>query len=210
MFVINGMVLVLAGLGAMGFGLMLFYALLPLFYAFFGAGVGYWLGSFITSTVPGEMSLVKFIFVLIGAVVFAGAAYSLEELRRILIGIGLGSLLGGLIASALGLTGFLGITIMVIAAVLGAGITLAVFDGFIVVASALGGAGLAMDGVHLIFRSLDIVDRSTISDGAIAPLIIWVVLGALAMAWQFKNIERWTHNAGPATDQADGRADGPT
>lgn len=205
MFVINGMVLVLAGLGAMGFGLMLFYALLPLFYAFFGAGVGYWLGSFFTSTVPGEMSLAKFIFVLGGAIIFAGAAYSLEKFRRILIGVGLGSLLGGLIASALGLTGFLGVVIMIIAAVIGAGITLAVFDGFIIITSALGGSGLAMDGVYLMFRSLDIVDRSTIGDGAVAPLIIWMVLGALATAWQFTNVERWTRNVRRATDHADGQ-----
>ena len=102
-------------------------------------------------------------------------------------------------------TGFLGALFMIGGAVIGAGITLIVFDAFIIVASAVGGAGLAMDGLHLIFRSLDMVDRSTISDGAVAPLIIWVVLGALAMAWQFKNIERWTHNAGPATDQADGQ-----
>ena len=201
MYVINGIVLILAGLGAMGFGLFLFYALLPLFYAFFGAGVGYWLGSFFTSTLPGEMSLVKFLFAIGGALVFASSAYFLEGFRRILIGIGLGSLLGGLIAGALGLTGFLGSLIMLVAAVIGAGITLAVFDGFIIIASALGGAGLAMDGVYLIFRSLGIVDRSSIADGAIAPLVIWMVLGAAATAWQFTNIERWTRNVQRATDQ---------
>ena len=201
MYVINGIVLVLAGVGAMGFGLFLFYALLPLFYAFFGAGVGYWLGSFFTSTLPGEMSLVKFLFAIGGALVFASSAYFLEGFRRILIGIGLGSLLGGLIASALGLTGFLGSLIMLVAAVIGAGITLAVFDGFIIIASALGGAGLAMDGVHLIFRSLGIVDRSSIADGAVAPLVIWIVLGAAATAWQFTNIERWTRNVQQAPDQ---------
>jgi hypothetical protein len=201
MYVVNGIVLVLAGVGAMGFGLFLFYALLPLFYAFFGAGVGYWLGSFFTNTLPGEMSFIKLLFAIGGGLVFAGSAYFLEPFRRILIGIGLGSLLGGLIASALGLSGFLGTIIMVIAAVIGAGITLAVFDGFIVIASALGGAGLAMDGVHLIFRSLGIVDRTSIGDGAIAPLIVWIVLGAAATAWQFTNIERWTRNVQRATDQ---------
>ena len=40
MFVLNGLFLIVVGVGAMGFGLMLFYALLPLFYAFFGLGVG--------------------------------------------------------------------------------------------------------------------------------------------------------------------------
>ena len=201
MYVLNGIVLILAGVGAMGFGLFLFYALLPLFYAFFGAGVGYWLGSFLTSTLPGEMSFIKLLFAIGGGLMFAGSAYFLESFRRILIGIGLGSLIGGLIASALGLTGFLGSIIMLVAAVIGAGITLAVFDGFIIITSALGGAGLAMDGVHLIFRSLGFVDRTSIGDGAIAPLVIWMVLGAAATAWQFTNIERWTRNVQRATDQ---------
>lgn len=191
MHVVNGIFLILVGLGAMGFGLMLFYALLPLFYAFFGVGVGYWLGSLLTSAPEGEMSFVKMIFALGGGIVFAAGAYFFEPFRRILIGIGLGSLLGALIASALGLTGFLGIVIMIVAAVVGAGFTLAVFDAFIVVSSALGGAGLAMDGGHLIFRSFDILDRTAISDGAAVPLIIWIVAGAIAMGWQFMNIERW-------------------
>jgi hypothetical protein len=191
----NGIFLILVGLGAMGFGLMLFYALLPLFYAFFGVGVGYWLGSMLTSSPPGEMSLIKLLFALGGGIVFAGGAYFFESFRRILIGIGLGSLIGGLIASALGLTGFVGVVVMVIAAFIGAGITLAVFDAFIVIASALGGAGLAMDGAHLVFQSMDVLDRTTIAGGAYTPLIIWVVLGAIAMGWQFANLERWTGNA---------------
>ena len=44
-YILNGIFLILAGLGAMGFGLMIFYALLPLFYAMSGYGVGYWLSS---------------------------------------------------------------------------------------------------------------------------------------------------------------------
>ena len=52
-----------------------------------------------------------------------------------------------------------------------------------------------MDGGHLILRSLDILDRAAIAEGAITPLIIWVVVGAIAMGWQFMNIERWTGNA---------------
>ena len=195
MQILNGIFLILVGLGAMGFGLMLFYALLPLFYAFFGIGVGYWLGSMLTSTPPGEMSFVKLIFALGGGIIFAGGAYFFETFRRILIGIGLGSLLGGLVASALGLTGIIGVIIMIVAAVVGAGITLAVFDAFIIVASAIGGAGLVMDGVHLIFQSLDVLDRTTIALGTITPLVIWIVISAIAMGWQFMNIERWTGNA---------------
>jgi len=195
MYIVNGIILILVGLGAMGFGLFLFYALLPLFYAFFGVGVGYWLGSLLTGAPEGELSIVKLVFAIGGGALFAGGAYFFEPLRRILIGIGLGSLIGGLIASAFGLTGFLGALFMIGGAVIGAGITLIVFDAFIIVASAVGGAGLAMDGLHLIFRSLDILDRAAIAEGASVPLLIWVIVVAIAMGWQIMNIERWTGNA---------------
>jgi hypothetical protein len=41
----------------MGFGLFLFYAFLPVFYAFFGIGVGYWLGALAMSARGSETSL---------------------------------------------------------------------------------------------------------------------------------------------------------
>ncbi len=192
MDVINGVFLIVVGLATMGLGLFLFYAMLPLFYAFFGFGVGYELGLFLTSTPADEFSVFRLAFAGGGAVVFAAGAYFLEPFRRVLLGIGLGSLLGGLIANALGLTGFLGVVIMAIAAFIGAGIVLRVFDAFIIGATALGGAGLAMDGAHLVFRSLGILDRTTIVNGAVTPLIIWLVLGAIAIGWQFKNLEKWT------------------
>lgn len=194
MYLLNGISLILVGLAAMGFGLFLFYAVLPLFYAFFGIGVGYWFGSLLTGAPPGDANLIKSFFAIGGGVLFAGCAYFLEPFRRILIGVGLGSLIGGLIASAIGLTGFLGVVIMIVAGVIGAGITLAVFDMFIVVASAFGGAGLAMDGLHLIFSSIDMLDRTATANGAVVPLIIWIVAGVIAMGWQIMNIERWTRN----------------
>ena len=189
---LNGLFWIVVGLGTMGLGLFLFYALLPLFYGFFGFGVGYELGIFLISTPADEFSVFRLAFAGGGAVVFAAAAYFLEPFRRILLGIGLGSLLGGLIANALGLTGFLGVVIMAIAAFIGAGIVLRVFDAFIIGATALGGAGLAMDGAHLVLESLRILDRTTIVTGAVTPLIIWLVLGATGIGWQFKNIEKWT------------------
>jgi hypothetical protein len=200
MIVINGIALIFVGLGVMGFGLFLFYALLPLFYAFFGVGVGYWFGSLLTGAPPGDANLIKLLFAIGGAVLFGGSAYFLEPFRRILVGIGLGSLVGGMIASAIGLTGFLGTIIMIAAGVIGALITLAVFDPYIIVASAFGGAGLAMDGSHLIFRSFGILDRTEIADGAMLPLVIWIVAGTVGMGWQFKNIARWTVRTGLAPD----------
>lgn len=199
MFILNGIALIFVGLGLMGFGLFLFYALLPLFYAFFGVGVGYWLGSLLTGAPPGDANLVKLFFAIGGAVLFGGSAYFLEPFRRIVIGIGLGSLVGGLIVSAIGLTGFLGAVIMIAAGAIGALITLAVFDPYIVIASAFGGAGLAMDGLHLIFGFIGILDRTAIADGALLPLVVWVVAGGVAMGWQFKNIARWTIRSGLTT-----------
>lgn len=196
MFIVTGIILIFIGLGAMGFGLMLFYALLPLFYAIFGLGVGYELATLLTGAPQGEMTWVKLLFGLVSAMLFAGGAYFFEPFRRILIGVGLGSLLGGLLATALGLSGFLGALIMFVAAVIGAGLTLKVFDTFIVVSSAFGGAGLAMDGMHLLFGSLTFLDRSTISDGAMTPLLIWSVAGAIGLGWQFMNLERWSRRAG--------------
>ena len=201
MMVLNGISLIFVGLATMGFGLFLFYALLPLFYAFFGVGVGYWFGSLLTGAPPGDGNLIKLFFALGGAILFGGSAYFLESFRRVLIGIGLGSLIGGLIASAIGLTGFLGAVIMIVAGIIGAGITLAVFDTFIIVSSAFGGAGVAMDGFHLIFRSLGIFDRTAIADGALVPLMIWIIAGTVAMGWQFKNIEGWTVTDHPSTDE---------
>jgi len=39
-------------------------------------------------------------------------------------------------------------------------------------------------------------DRSSIAEGAMVPLVIWVVAAAIAMGWQFMNIEEWTRRAG--------------
>ena len=41
---LDGILLILVGLMSTGVGLLLFYTMLPLFYALFGLGAGYWLG----------------------------------------------------------------------------------------------------------------------------------------------------------------------
>ncbi|MGB5705235.1 MAG: hypothetical protein WBM41_00275 [Arenicellales bacterium] len=87
----------------------------------------------------------------------------------------------------------MGTIVMAAGAVIGAGITLAVFDMIIIVASASSGAGMAMDGLNLIFRNVDILDRT---GGGTIPLVIWVFVGALAMSWQFMNLAKWLKNTG--------------
>lgn len=74
MDVINGVFLIVVGLATMGLGLFLFYAMLPLFYAFFGFGVGYELGLFLTSTPADEFSVFRLAFAGGGAVVFSGGS----------------------------------------------------------------------------------------------------------------------------------------
>jgi hypothetical protein len=193
---LDGIFLVLVGAMSAGVGLLLFYTLLPLFYAIFGIGAGYWLGVILTAAPAGEMSVIKTIFAIAGGTLFATFAYLLEPYRRALIGIGLGSLVGASVASALGLTGILGLVVVVVSAVIGIGLTLAVFDIFVVIASAVGGAGLMVDGAHLLLPSAAILDRTTIANGALLPWLIWIVLAAIGMAWQFAHLQRWTPQDG--------------
>ena len=133
---LDGILLILVGLISTGVGLLLFYTMLPLFYALFGLGAGYWLGGILTGAPAGEMSVIKSMFALGGGTLFAVAAYFLEPYRRTLIGIGLGSLVGASVGNALGLTGISGVVVMAVSAVIGAGITLALFDVFVIIASA--------------------------------------------------------------------------
>ena len=188
---LDGILLILVGLMSTGVGLLLFYTMLPLFYALFGLGAGYWLGGILTGAPAGEMSVIKSMFALGGGTLFAVAAYFLEPYRRTLIGIGLGSLVGASVGNALGLTGISGVVVMVVSAVIGAGITLALFDVFVIIASAIGGAALMVDGVHLLWPAIEIFDRTTIAQGRLLPWVIWVALAAIGMTWQFAHLQRW-------------------
>lgn len=188
---LDGILLILVGLMSTGVGLLLFYTLLPLFYALFGLGAGYWLGGILTGAPAGEMSVIKSMFALGGGTLFAVAAYFLEPYRRTLIGIGLGSLVGASVGNALGLTGISGVVVMVVSAVIGAGITLALFDVFVIIASSIGGAALMVDGAHLLWPAIEIFDRTTIAQGTLLPWVIWVVLATIGMIWQFAHLQRW-------------------
>lgn len=191
MHLVNGAFLIIIGLGAMGFGLFLFYALLPLFYAFFGVGVGFWLGALITGNPLGSTGIIELVLGLIGGVLFAGAAYFLEPFRRILLGIGLGGLVAGAIAGAFGWVGVLGVALMLVGSIVGALLTLVFFDPFIIFATAFAGASLIMDGLFIIIPQLDMLDRTQIQSGQFLPTVIWIVLAAVGLGWQFMNISKW-------------------
>ena len=102
MSVLGAILLVLAGLAIMAFGIFLFYAWLPFLYGLFGLEIGLLLGQWLT----GDIGLLAIILGIVGAVILFGAAYLLEPYRRVLLGLSAGALVGLSIASFLGLDHF--------------------------------------------------------------------------------------------------------
>jgi hypothetical protein len=197
---LGAILLVLAGLGIMGFGIFLFYAWLPFFYGLFGLEIGLLLGKSLT----GEMALLALILGTIGAVILFVASYSLEPYRRILLGLSAGAAVGLAIASVFGFDhfagGLLGAVSAVAGAVVGAMIVPRYFDTFIVVASAFGGAALVMAGAHLLFPGLELFDRSA---GGVLPALLTIILAAVGIAWQFKVIAAWVRHGVTGTSMRD-------
>ena len=74
--------LILCGIGIMGFGLLMFYAWLPLLYGLFGLEIGLLLGRWLT----GDVGVLAFTLGLAIGVAAAAAAYFLEPYRRALVG----------------------------------------------------------------------------------------------------------------------------
>ena len=83
MSVLGAILLILAGLAIMAFGIFLFYAWLPFLYGLFGFEIGLLLGRAIT----GDVGLLAIILGIVGAVILFGATYFLEPYRRILLGL---------------------------------------------------------------------------------------------------------------------------
>jgi hypothetical protein len=183
-----GVLLIIVGLGVLGFGLFLFYGLLPLFYALAGLGIGLLLGEALT----GNFGLIAIVLGILGAVILGGASYSLEPYRRILLGLSGGALVGLAIASWFGLDGlvggFFGTILGVVGGVIGAIVVLSFFDPFIIASSAIGGAIMVMTGAHLILPTVNLFDRST---GGFWPTLITLILAVIGVGWQYSNITKW-------------------
>lgn len=184
MDVLTGILYILLGIGLLGFGIFLFYLLLPVFYGFLGFGVGLIVADYLNV----EQS-VGLIFGIIGAVIFVLLTWQLEMLRRILIGIGFGILLGAAVANALAVDDTARLIIVVVGAIIGAFIALAIFDGFVIAASSIAGANFVLAGLFIVtddikFRINDIATGETIA------LIIWAALAVLGIAWQLANLAR--------------------
>ncbi len=180
-----GVLLILCGLGIMGFGLHLFYAWLPLFYGLFGFEIGLLLGKWLM----GNVGWAAFILAIVVAVIVAGAAYVLEPYRRVLVGFTGGVMLVLALASLLGLdrlmSGLLGTILALGGGLIGATIALAFFDLFIVVATAIGGATLIATGAQLLLPSA--IEPS----GSFLPPLLTAILAFFGARWQLSNIANW-------------------
>jgi hypothetical protein len=183
-----GVLLILCGLGIMAFGLFLFYAWLPILYGLFGLEIGLLLGQWLS----GEVGPIAFILGIVGAIVLFCATYFLEPYRRVLVGISGGALLTLSLAYLLGLDhligGVLGTALVVAGGLVGAIVVPQVFDSIIIAASAFGGATLAMAGAHLLLPGVGLFDRFA---GGLPPRLMTIVLTAIGIGWQFRNIEKW-------------------
>ena len=191
MSLLGAILLVLAGLAIMGFGIFLFYAWLPFLYGLFGLEIGLLLGRWLT----GDVGLVAIALGIVGAVILFGAAYFLEPYRRILLGLSAGAMVGLAIASVFGLDhfvgGVLGAVLAVVGAVIGAIIVPRYFDAFVIVASGFGGAAMVMAGAHLLFPGVGLFDRAA---GGFLPTLEMFVLAVIGIGWQFKNIAAWVRS----------------
>lgn len=181
--------LILCGLGIMGFGLFIFYAWLPLFYALIGFEIGFLLGKWLAGDVVGTLAIVLGV---LGAIAAAAATYILEPYRRILLGYWGGALVALSLASLVGLEkltgGFLGILVAVAGGVIGAMLTSRFFDVFVVVASAFGGATLMVAGAKALMLSM-----GWPAPGTLLPALFTVVLSLIGVGWQMRNIAHWAH-----------------
>src|ERR1700738_3124779 len=99
-----GLLTILTGFAIMGFGLFMFYAWLPVFYALVGFDVGILLGRALT----GDVGTPAVVLGLGGAFILGVASYVLEPYRRVLLGVSGGILFGLSVSSALGLDGWFG------------------------------------------------------------------------------------------------------
>jgi hypothetical protein len=184
----GAVLLILTGLAILSFGLFLFYAWLPLLYAFVGFDIGLLLGRSLT----GDVGTTAIVLGLAGAIALGAASYFLEPYRRILLGVSGGVLVGLSLAAALDLDTMLGAVmarlLVLICGVLGGILVPRFFDAFVIGSSAFSGAVMSIIGAHHLFPNLGLFDIET---GGPLPTALAVVLTLLGVIWQSKNIAKW-------------------
>jgi hypothetical protein len=191
MSVLGAILLALAGVAIMAFGIFLFYAWLPFFYGLLGLEIGLLLGQWLTA----DIGLVAIILGIAGAVILFGAAYVLEPYRRILLGLSAGALVGLSLASVFGLDHFvgcvLGAVLALVGALVGGMLVPRYFDAFLIVVSAVAGAAMLMAGAHWLFPGVGLFDRAA---GGFLPTLLTIVLSAVGIGWQVKNLAAWVRS----------------
>lgn len=193
---LTGVLLIVWGITLMGFGLMLYYTLLPLWYGLFGALVGFFVGDWLMGGGSGWFgNLVIWLFAIGGAALFAFAAYQLEPYRHLLAGVLMGFAVGDLLATLFGGGMFITVLLGVIGALVFAVLVSSLFNPLLVAGSSIAGAALVMDGAYMILPFLGFfVDRTNAAnDGNFWAIVTWIVLALIGFGWQWSNLNRWVH-----------------
>ncbi len=188
MSLIGSLLMIVTGLAIMAFGLFIFYAWLPLLYAIVGLDIGLMLGRWLT----GDVGAIAIVLGIAGAVLLGAASYFLEPYRRLLLGASAGVLFGLSMATAFNLDTVLGAVlasiIILLCGVLGAALVARFFNAFVVGASAISGATMAVAGVHHLLPSLGLFD---LASGDFLPRALTLLLAVLGVIWQAQNIGKW-------------------
>ncbi|MBL8883069.1 MAG: hypothetical protein JNL45_08450 [Hyphomicrobium sp.] len=200
MSLIGSLLMILTGLVIMSFGLFIFYAWLPLLYAIVGLDIGLMLGRWLT----GDVGAIAIVLGIAGAVLLGAASYFLEPYRRLLLGASVGVLFGLSLATAFNLDTVLGAVLarilVLLCGVLGAAFVVRFFNAFVVGASAISGATMAVAGAHHLLPSLGLFD---LASGDVLPRALTLLLAVLGVIWQAQNIGKWAemlpvNDRGPA------------
>jgi hypothetical protein len=191
-----GIILILIGFLILAVGILIYYSLLPVFYGIAGAAGGYRLGLAITGNSPTSPGLTEIVLALLGALIFAVAAYFLNRLSYIVACALILALLVLSVCYAFNFGNTITIILTVIGALVGAFLGATFYEPLIIVGTSFAGAALVMDGAHLLAPSINFLDRSNFntSNGLVA-LGIWVVLGLIGIYIQFNQLEKW-HESG--------------
>lgn len=188
MSLIGSLLMILTGLVIMAFGLFIFYAWLPLLYAIVGLDIGLMLGRWLT----GDVGAIAIVLGIAGAVLLGAASYFLEPYRRLLLGASAGVLFGLSMATAFNLDTMLGAflagILILLCGVAGAAFVARFFNAFVVGASAISGATMAVAGVHHLLPSLGLFD---LASGDFLPRALTLLLAVLGVIWQAQNIGKW-------------------
>lgn len=184
----GALLMIVTGLVILSFGLFLFYAWLPLLYALVGFDIGLLLGRSLT----GEVGTLAIVLGIAGAIILGAASYFLEPYRRILLGVSGGILVGLSLAGAFNLDTILGAgmarVMVLIFGILGGLLVPRFFDAFVVGASALSGAVMAIVGAHHLLPNRSLFNLAA---GGPLPTALLVALTVGGVIWQSKNIGTW-------------------